>query len=122
MQRNLYARVEVLFPVKDQHLRERICNEVLAGYLSDTRKARLLEQSGTYSRPRSIRNGHGFSVQEYLLHQAQIEAPSLNGNHRPGNAKMGQILKIFSGKPQNEAVAEPKQSTDAADQPSAMPN
>src|SRR4029077_18584526 len=43
MQRNLYARVEVLFPVQDPHLRERICNEILAAYLADNRKARLLE-------------------------------------------------------------------------------
>src|SRR5262249_3832550 len=67
MQRNLYARVEVLFPVKDQQLRERICNEVLAAYLSDTRKARLLESEGSYTRPRSIRNGHGFSAHQHLI-------------------------------------------------------
>ncbi len=67
MQRNLYARVEVLFPVKDPQLRERICNEVLAAYLSDTRKARLLEPDGCYTRPRSVRNGHGFSAQDHLI-------------------------------------------------------
>ncbi|HWZ96850.1 MAG TPA: polyphosphate kinase 1 [Candidatus Dormibacteraeota bacterium] len=90
MPRNLYARVEVLFPVKDTQLRERICNEVLAGYLSDTRKARLLEPTGCYARPRSIRNGHGFSVQEYLMNLAQSEALPLNGN---GSAKRSSQLK-----------------------------
>ena len=70
MQRNLYERVEVMFPVKDQQLCKRICNEILASYLADTRKARLLNSDGTYSRPRSVRNGHGFSVQDHLMQVA----------------------------------------------------
>jgi polyphosphate kinase len=67
MQRNLYERVEVIFPVKDPQLCQRICTEILSAYLADTRKARLLGSDGTYSRPRSVRNGHGFSVQEHLM-------------------------------------------------------
>jgi len=80
MQRNLYARVEVLFPVKDPHLRERICNEILAAYLADNRKARLLEPSGCYTRPRSVRNGHGFSAQEHLIRLAQTDSAVLNAS------------------------------------------
>src|SRR4029077_8430534 len=64
MQRNLYERVEGLFPLKDPQLCQRVCNEILSSYLADTRKARILGSDGTYSRPRSVRNGHGFSVQE----------------------------------------------------------
>ena len=67
MQRNLYERVEVLFPLKDPQLCQRICTEILPAYLADTRKARILGSDGTYSRPRSVRNGHGFSVQEHLM-------------------------------------------------------
>ncbi len=67
MQRNLYERVEVIFPVKDPQLCQRICTEILSAYLADTRKARLLGSDGTYSRPRSVRNCHGFSVQEHLM-------------------------------------------------------
>jgi polyphosphate kinase len=70
MPRNLYERVEVLFPVKDPAHRERICTEILATYLADTRKARLLGSDGTYSRPRAVRNGHGFSAQEHLMRLA----------------------------------------------------
>jgi len=70
MPRNLYERVEVLFPVKDPHLCERLCNEILSSYLADTRKARVLNCDGTYSRPRAVRNGHGFSVQEHLMRLA----------------------------------------------------
>jgi polyphosphate kinase len=67
MQRNLYERVEVVFPLKDPQLCERVCTEILSSYLADTRKARLLGPDGTYSRPRAVRNGHGFSVQEHLM-------------------------------------------------------
>jgi polyphosphate kinase len=70
MQRNLYERVEVLFPLKDPQLCQRVCNEILSSYLADTRKARILGSDGTYSRPRSVRNGHGFSVQEHLMRLA----------------------------------------------------
>ena len=70
MPRNLYERVELLFPVKDPEHRERICKEILPAYLADTRKARSLSQDGSYSRPRAVRNGHGFSVQEHLMRLA----------------------------------------------------
>jgi len=95
MQRNLYARVEVLFPVKDPQLRERICNEVLAAYLSDTRKARLLEPDGCYTRPRSIRNGHGFSAQEHLIQLAQFGGLPLDGNGtRKHGPHLAQIILV----------------------------
>ena len=40
MQRNLYERVEVLFPLKDPDLRCRIVEEIFPVYLADTRGAR----------------------------------------------------------------------------------
>lgn len=36
MPRNLYERVEVLFPLKDPQNCARVCNEILASYLADT--------------------------------------------------------------------------------------
>lgn len=70
MPRNLYERVEVLFPLKGSEHCARICSEILSSYLADTRKARVLAADGTYSRPRSVRNGHGFSAQEHLMRLA----------------------------------------------------
>jgi polyphosphate kinase len=70
MPRNLYERVEVLFPLKDPQHCERVCNEILSSYLADTRKARILGADGAYSRPRAVRNGHGFSAQEYFMRLA----------------------------------------------------
>jgi len=71
MPRNLYERVEVVFPLKDPQLCERVCAEILSSYLADTRKARILGSDGKYSRPKSARNGHGFSVQDHLMRLAE---------------------------------------------------
>src|SRR5215813_1378105 len=77
MPRNLYERVEAMFPVKDPKLCHRICDDILASYLADTRKARILNSDGTYSRPKSVRNGHGFSAQEHFMQLASgvVDSP-----------------------------------------------
>jgi polyphosphate kinase len=70
MPRNLYERVEVLFPLKDAAIRERVSTEILGVYLSDNCKARLLRSSGEYLRPRTARNGLSLDAQEHLLRVA----------------------------------------------------
>src|SRR6202045_2910511 len=47
---NLYERVEVLTPVRDELLRERVRGEILEAYLADNLKARILLKDGTYIR------------------------------------------------------------------------
>src|SRR5438046_1787773 len=73
MPRNLYERVEVVFPVYDAMLRQRIKTEVLQAYLADTAKARLLQPDGSYIRAnrsasgrRTINPTMQFNVQEFL--------------------------------------------------------
>jgi polyphosphate kinase len=79
MPRNLYERVEVVFPLKDPRLCERVCSEILSSYLTDTRKARVLGPDGKYSRPKASRNGHGFSVQEHLMRLAESGSDAASG-------------------------------------------
>src|SRR5205823_3919207 len=50
MPRNLYERVEVIFPLKDTLLRERVKHEILDSYLADNVKARILKRDGSYVR------------------------------------------------------------------------
>jgi polyphosphate kinase len=50
MPRNLYERVEVLVPLRDEFLRERVHREILDAYLADNRKARILLRDATYIR------------------------------------------------------------------------
>lgn len=51
MPRNLFRRIEVVFPVEDGNLRDRIIEEVLGRQLADNVKARLLQPDGRYLLP-----------------------------------------------------------------------
>jgi polyphosphate kinase len=109
MPRNLYERVEVIFPVKDPQLCQRICTEILSAYLADTRKARLLGSDGTYSRPRSVRNGHGFSVQEHLMRVS-------SGNSDSHTAVMRTPQVVYTPNDvKADPVASPPDESDAQD-------
>jgi polyphosphate kinase len=50
MPRNLFRRIEVVFPIEDGNLRERVIGEILAVTLADNVKARFLRADGTYHR------------------------------------------------------------------------
>jgi polyphosphate kinase len=52
MPRNFFRRIEVVFPIEDGNLRERIRGELLATILADNVKARFLRRGGSYWRPR----------------------------------------------------------------------
>src|SRR5262249_22300477 len=76
MPRNLYERVETMFPVKDPLLRDRIRHEVLNAYLADTVKARVLKPNGSYVRAWQASGKRkapapGFNAQEFLLALAE---------------------------------------------------
>lgn len=72
MNRNLDRRVEILFPLEDARLRERMVEEVLAPALRDTAKMRWLESNGQYSRPHPS-DEKPFNLQESLLQRARQE-------------------------------------------------
>src|SRR5262249_43513452 len=65
MPRNFYRRIEVIFPIEDGNLRERVTSELLALPLQDNVKARVMQPDGSYSR---IRPGRGETV-----HRSQSE-------------------------------------------------
>lgn len=71
MTRNLDRRVEVLFPIEDERLRERIVREILEPSLRDNVKMRWLQMDGTYHRPR-LADSKPFSLQDHLLEPALI--------------------------------------------------
>jgi polyphosphate kinase len=55
MPRNVFCRIEVVFPIEDGVLRERIRNEILSVQLADNVKANLSLADGTYQRPVAAR-------------------------------------------------------------------
>jgi polyphosphate kinase len=78
MARNLYDRVEVVFPVKDELLRERVRRELLDAYLADNVKARVLQSNGAYVRSWQARGkrqrpkgANAFSAQDFMIGLAE---------------------------------------------------
>jgi polyphosphate kinase len=86
MSRNLYERVEVLVPLRDEMLRERVRHEILDAYLSDNRKARILLKDATYMRAwqplhgtrnrRPPAGAAAFSAQDFLMSVAEGKSPA----------------------------------------------
>jgi polyphosphate kinase len=68
MQRNLYERCEVVFPVTDELSANRLRYEILEAYLRDDVKARLMRPDGSYVR--APRKGSGFAAQDWLMNRA----------------------------------------------------
>jgi polyphosphate kinase len=78
MPRNLYERVEVIFPLKDALLRERVRREILEAYLADNIKSRLLLKDGSYLRIWRVQGKRkppvgpaAFNAQEFLIGLAE---------------------------------------------------
>jgi polyphosphate kinase len=81
MPRNLYERVEVLLPLQDEVLRERVRREILNAYLADNRKAHVLLRDATYIRAWQPIQGKrnrkppsgaaAFSAQDFLIDVAE---------------------------------------------------
>ena len=92
MPRNLYERVEVMFPLNDEMLRERVRHEILDAYLADNRKARILLKDGTYIRgvatdawskeSRPPRWRCAFSAQDFLMGVAEGKSPAIPSRAR----------------------------------------
>jgi polyphosphate kinase len=86
MPRNLYERVEVLVPVRDEFLRERVRREILDAYLADNRKARILLRDAAYIRAWQPMHGKrnrkpptgaaAFSAQDFLIGVAEGKQPA----------------------------------------------
>ena len=67
MNRNLFRRVEVAFPVLDKQLKQRVINEGLNPYLKDNLNAWELDSSGTYQKRKPRARQPGFGAQQHLM-------------------------------------------------------
>jgi len=75
MPRNLFERCEVLFPVTQADLAKRLRDEILAAYLADNTKARLLQPDGEYVR--AAKTEAPFAAQDYLMRIAEGAAEAV---------------------------------------------
>jgi polyphosphate kinase len=86
MPRNLYERVEVMVPLRDEMIRQRVRHEIIDAYLADNRKARILLKDESYVPAWKTPNGKrdrrpptgaaSFSAQDFLMSLAEGKTPS----------------------------------------------
>jgi polyphosphate kinase len=67
MPRNLYRRVENLFPVEDQHLRDALRDVILGVHLKDNVQARRLLADGSFERVRAGANELALDSQSWMI-------------------------------------------------------
>jgi polyphosphate kinase len=102
MPRNFFGRIEVVFPIEDGNLRERISSELLALTLADNTKARLLRADGSYHIP-PLKRG-------VIPHRSQMEFITRAGG-QPQTPILGKKTKptyprvILASRPLDDRIA-----------------
>jgi polyphosphate kinase len=107
MPRNLYERVEVIFPIKDALLRERVRHEILQSYLADNLKSRVLQKDGTYNRVWRVQGKRkpptgpsAFSAQDFLMALAEgkqsLDAIPIALPRKPHPGKRTQVRRQYA--------------------------
>src|SRR5690606_12081205 len=66
MPRNFFRRVEVVFPIDDNRLKDRLI-DLLETYLRDTAQAKILQPNGAYTPALRANDAPPFSAQSHLL-------------------------------------------------------
>lgn len=79
MPRNLYRRVEIVFPVLSQELKDHIKKDILDVFLADNVKARVLKPDGTYERVTRSQNEAPRAAQLTFREQSRKQFAQLTG-------------------------------------------
>ncbi|HCT07961.1 MAG TPA: polyphosphate kinase 1, partial [Pseudomonas sp.] len=74
MNRNLFRRIEVAFPVLDKALKKRVITEGLNPYLKDNTNSWHLDANGVYTLKKARNKQHTFSAQQHLMTTLGIPA------------------------------------------------
>jgi hypothetical protein len=100
MPRNFVRRIEVMFPIEDEALRDRLHDEILATMCADGAKARRLRADGTYERlPVDPAAGPGPRSQQRFIELARerAQAPVAPGSDARGYlARPGSITRTHA--------------------------
>ncbi|WP_443114962.1 polyphosphate kinase 1 [Herbaspirillum seropedicae] len=74
MNRNLFRRIEVAFPVLDKSLKKRVISEGLNPYLKDNTHSWHLDINGVYTQKKARSRQQTFNAQQYLMNTLGIPA------------------------------------------------
>ncbi len=95
MNRNLLRRIEVIFPVEDEQIRERIVKEMLESFLKDNEFSDILHSNGTYYKDLDMKKQKKFSAQKYFEELSEKQAES----HSKPNKKTARRIIVHKAKP-----------------------
>ena len=73
MPRNMFRRIECIFPIEDAEIKSRVINDILPAYLKDNLYSDLLHPNGAYFKSAQMKAAEPFSAQEYFMKQARGE-------------------------------------------------
>jgi polyphosphate kinase len=77
--RNFYRRIELVFPIEDGNLRDRLIHQILTRHLADNTKARSLQRDGCYFRAQRPESGPSRRSQAEFMALAHAEPQGAPG-------------------------------------------
>jgi polyphosphate kinase len=92
----LFRRIEVVFPIEDGNLRERVISQILAVTLADNVKAHFLRSDGAYQRARPGRGEKVRRSQTEFITLASADEPL-----RPVNGRAKYPRVTLLARPEN---------------------
>jgi polyphosphate kinase len=66
MTRNMFKRIECLFPIEDADLKNKIVGDILPAMLRDNSFSSALHPNGAYYKTAEMKNSEPFSCQRYF--------------------------------------------------------
>jgi len=92
--RNFFRRIELVFPIEDGVLRERLINQLLAIPLADNVKARLLQPDGSYQHAKQDKGDKPRRSQFELVSLAAVEGDqSVVANRGPAKHPRVKVIR-----------------------------
>lgn len=67
MTRNMFKRIECLFPIEDPDIKERIVGDILPAMLRDNQFSNILHPNGAYYKTEDMKKSEQFSCQRYFM-------------------------------------------------------
>ncbi|HYR58833.1 MAG TPA: polyphosphate kinase 1, partial [Chthoniobacteraceae bacterium] len=103
MPRNFFRRIEIVFPIEDRGLRERVVSQILSAHLADNTKASLLGPDGAYHRPAAAKEkARRNSQAEFMalaLGESKLRKKHRRGTQRPVQFQIVRAASIKSEPP-----------------------
>ena len=70
MPRNMFRRIECIFPIENAQIKSRVIEEILATLLKDNMYSDFLHSNGAYYKEAKMKSAPQFSAQEFFMQNA----------------------------------------------------